>query len=114
MRFLRLTTRSRILTFLMTLALGGALQALCPTLAHADGAAPARLALSSDPGAGRHAMVDAPGARMGDAPAPAERTSSASPWWVWVAIAAGVAGVAALVLTTQGKDPACPSDRVCH
>jgi hypothetical protein len=114
MRFLGLASRGKTLTFLMTLALAGAIAALRPTLAHADGAPTARLALSSDPGAGRHAMVDAPGARMGDAPATTERTSSASPWWVWVAIAAGVAGVAALVLTTQGKDPTCPSDRTCH
>jgi hypothetical protein len=29
-------------------------------------------------------------------------------------VAAGVAGVAALVVTTSGKDPTCPSGRVCH
>ncbi len=51
---------------------------------------------------------------MSDAPAPAQPESQRSAWWVWAVIAAGVAGVATLVVTTSGKDPACPSDRVCH
>jgi hypothetical protein len=69
-----------------------------------------RLALASDPAPAKPSMVDVP---MSDAPAPAEPESH-SRWWVWAVVAAGVAGVAALVVTTSGKDPACPSGRVCH
>jgi hypothetical protein len=59
--------------------------------------------------------VDTPkSTRMSDTAEPVQSDSGRSAWWVWAVIAAGVAGVAALVLTTSGKDPGCPSDRVCH
>ena len=73
-----------------------------------------RLALASDPAPSKPSMVDVPASTpMSDTPAPAQPESH-SAWWVWAVVAAGVAGVAALVVTTSGKDPACPSDRVCR
>jgi hypothetical protein len=88
----------------------------CAAVAHAESTPRApRLALANEPAAAHPAMVDTPkSTRMSDSAAPAESDSGHSAWWVWAVIAAGVAGVAALVLTTSGKDPGCPSDRVCH
>jgi hypothetical protein len=88
----------------------------CATLAQAESTPRApRLALANQPAAAHPAMVDTPkSTRMSDATEPAQSDSGRSPWWVWAVIATGVAGVAALVLTTSGKDPGCPSDRVCH
>jgi hypothetical protein len=110
MRFLRLTVVSLVLP--VFLFVSGAVA----SVARAESpSASARLALAKDPTPARPSMVDTPAnTRMSDAPAPAEPESGHSAWWVWAVIAAGVAGVAALVVTTSGKDPGCPSDRVCH
>jgi len=110
MRFLKLTFPSLVLP--MFLFVSGATVGV----AHADSTSkPPRLALAKDPGPAKDQMVDTPKTtRMSDAPEPTQSDSGRSAWWVWAVIAAGVAGVAALVVTTSGKDPACPSDRVCH
>jgi hypothetical protein len=110
MRFLRLKFLSLILP--VFLFISGAIA----SVARAESpSAPARLALAKDPAPARRQMVDVPpSTRMSDAPATAEPESGRSAWWVWAVIAAGVAGVAALIVTTSGKDPGCPSDRVCH
>src|SRR5437660_3346015 len=107
MRFPRLTVPSMVLPIFLFVA--GA-------LAHAESTPRApRLALASEPAAAHPAMVDTPKTtHMSDTAQPAQSDSGRSAWWVWAVIAAGVAGVAALVLTTSGKDPGCPSDRVCH
>ena len=88
---------------------------LFAAVARAESPSPApRLALANDPSTAKPSMVDVPASTpMSDTPAPAEPASH-STWWVWAVVAAGVAGVAALVVTTSGKDPACPSGRVCH
>jgi hypothetical protein len=97
----------------MTCALACATQALSPPAARADQAKTTRLALAGEPGAAHPVMVDVP-ERATDTPASAPSSTHASPWWVWAAVAAGVAGVAALVFTSSGKDPSCPGDRVCR
>src|SRR3954471_12718183 len=110
MRFPRLTVPSMVLPVFLFVA--GA----CAALAHAESTPHApRLALANQPAAAHPAMVDTPkSTRMSDTAEPAQSDSGRSAWWVWAVIAAGVAGVAALVVTTSGKDPGCPSDRVCH
>jgi len=107
MRLLRLTLSSFLSVFLLV-------SCAMATVARAE-SPPARLALAKDPASVKPSMVDTPTSkRMSDAPEPAPSDSGRSAWWVWAALAAGVAGVAALVLTTSGKDPGCPSDRVCR
>ena len=111
---LSLAVRGKMLAFLLTFALACATQALRPPAARADQAkTTTRLALAGEPGALHPVMVDVP-ERATDTPAAAPSSRSVSPWWVWAAVAAGVAGVAALVLTSSGKDPSCPGDRVCR
>lgn len=109
MRFPKLTFLSLVLPVFWLVA--GA----CAAVARAESQSSVpRLALASDPTPAKPAMVDVPAStRMSDTPAPAEPESH-SRWWVWAVVAAGVAGVAALVVTTAGKDPTCPSGRVCH
>ncbi len=109
MRFPKLAVSIVLPVFLM-------ISSRSATEARAESASPSpRLALASDPAPARPSMVEVPAStRMSDAPAPAQPESQRSSWWVWAVIAAGVAGVAALVVTSSGKDPACPSDRVCR
>lgn len=109
MRFPKLTLLSLVLPAFLLVA-----GASAPG-ARAESRSPVpRLALASEPAPSKPSMVDVPAStRMSDAPAPAEPESH-SRWWIWALVAAGVAGVAALVVTTSGKDPSCPSDRVCH
>jgi hypothetical protein len=108
MRFPKLTALSRFLPIVLFISIASV------ATARAESPAP-RLALANQPASAHPAMVDVPATtRMSDTPAPAQPESQRSSWWVWALIAAGVAGVAALVVTSSGKDPACPSDRVCH
>jgi hypothetical protein len=108
MRFLRLTVSFLSVFLLVSGAVASVARAESPS-------APARLALAKDPAPAKPPMVNPPtSTRMSDAPEPAPSDPGRSAWWVWAVIAAGVAGVAALVVTTSGKDPGCPSDRVCH
>ena len=114
MGFLGLTSRNTILAVLVAAALG----ALAPVPARAEAnesTSGVRLTLAAAPATGGPLAIDAPGAPAGDAPTTATPPTG-SPWWVWALIAAGVAGVAALVVTSSGsfgKDPSCPSDRTC-
>ena len=110
MRFPRLTVFSIVLPVFLFVA------GTVPSVARAESpSASPRLALAKDPAPARPSMVETPAdTRMSDTPAPTQRESWHSPWWVWAVIAAGVAGVAALAVTSSGKDPGCPSDRVCH
>jgi hypothetical protein len=111
MSFPKLTSRNTTLAVLVAMAL----VALRPAAARADSNdAPStvRLALAATPAAGAPVAIDAPAAPAGDAP-PAQPATGRSSWWVWAAIAAAVAGIAVLVVTSSGKDPACPSDRTC-
>jgi hypothetical protein len=105
MRFPKLTLVSLVLPVFMLFA----------TVARAESTSRApRLALASDPAPAKPKMVDVPASTpMSDTPTPAEHEWH-SKWWVWAVVAAGVAGVAALVVTTSGKDPTCPAGRVCH
>jgi hypothetical protein len=108
MRFLKLTFSSLFLPVFLFLAL---FLACAGSLARAESTpGKPRLALANDPVPAHPAMVDAPA----PSDAAAQPESQRSSWWVWALIAAGVAGVAALVVVSSGKDPACPSDRVCH
>jgi len=109
MRFPKLTFSSLVLPVFLLIAGAG-------SIARAESTPDApRLALANDPAAARPAMVDAPAtSRPSDEPAPAQPESQRSSWWVWAVIAAGVVGVATLVVASSGKDPSCPSDRVCH
>ncbi len=110
----RLAPRGKTLAFLMSLSLACATLALHPATARAE-PAPTRLALSNDPAAApRPTMVDAPAQHPANAPAAAGSSTHASTWWVWAAVAVAAAGVAALVVTSSGKDPSCPGDRVCR
>jgi hypothetical protein len=107
MRFLKLTLS---LFLPVILLVSGAMA----SVARAESPS-ARLALAKDPAPAKPSMVETPkNTRMSDTPAPADSDSKHSAWWVWAVIAAGVAGVAALAITSSGKDPGCPSDRVCH
>ena len=108
MRFLRLVVLSIILPAVPLISGATA------SVARAE-SPPPRLALAKDPGPAKTTMVDVPPTtRMSGAPAPAEPDSGRSSWWVWAVVAAGVAGVVALVVTTSAKDPGCPAGRVCH
>src|SRR5664279_4972119 len=107
MSVLELLTRGTVLALLISAPAG----ALSPTLARADTkSTPAQLALISTPATSAVVLVDAPRPPSGDAPAPATSEAHTS-WWPWVLIAAGVAGVAAVVLISSGGDPACPPGR---
>jgi hypothetical protein len=116
MSFLKLLApRGKTIAFLMSLSLACATLSLHPATARADRAPPTRLALSKDPAAPpRPTMVDAPAPHPADPPAAAESSTHRSNWWVWAAVAVAAAGVAALVVTSSGKDPSCPGDRVCR
>jgi hypothetical protein len=107
----RLATRKTMVLVVTAAALG----ALATSPARAESHEPpagVRLALAAAPAtAGGALAIDEPG-EPGDAPTPAA-PSSRSPWWVWAFIAASVAGVAALVVTSSGKAPTCPGDRTC-
>src|SRR5581483_7525736 len=108
MRFPRLTVLSIVLPVLLFVA--GAVASVAR--AESPSASP-RLALAKEPAPAHPSMVDTPAdTRMSDTPAAAKPESWHSAWWVWAVIAAGVAGVAALAVTSSGKDPGCPSDRV--
>jgi hypothetical protein len=63
---------------------------------------------------GTTALVMTPPRPAEARPAAAAPAHSRSPWWVWAVIAAGIAGLAAIVVTSAGKDPACPADRSCR
>jgi len=73
---------------------------------------PAQLALAAPPAPHTVALVDPP--RSSDDPAPAKPASGIATWWPWLVVAAGAAGVAAVIFAASGRDPSCPSGRVCQ
>lgn len=117
MRTLKLMVRGRRIG--LAVMFGLALSAVRPALADTQGSV-AVPALSAPPSAiasdnrGLPILLDEPG-QPGSGASATDPGSGPSPWWVWAFVAAGLAGVVALVATaSSGKDPACPSDRVCH
>jgi hypothetical protein len=112
MSFPKLMLRPTVRAFLVV-ALLGALHA-APARAETNDSA-TKLALltpPTPPATSTVALVDTPRATGSDVPT-APKTAR-TPWWPWLLIAAGAAGVAALVFTSAGKDPACPSGRTCQ
>jgi hypothetical protein len=104
-----LLTRGTLLALLISAPVG----ALAPTRARAETrSAPAQMALISSPAANAVVLVDTPRRLGGDEPTAAPQAHSS--WWPWALIAVGVVGVAALVITSNGGDPACPAGRVCQ
>jgi hypothetical protein len=59
------------------------------------------------------ALVDKPRA-ANESDAPPSKPAGSTTWWPWVVVAAGAAGVAATIFLASGRDPSCPSGRVCQ
>jgi hypothetical protein len=122
MRPLKLMVRSTVFAvfaLLCLVATGWVRPALADTEGPTLAAAPSAIGLDLDSPnlpnlSALPSLVDEPG-RTAPAAHGSEHGSGSSPWWVWAFVAAGLAGVVALVaLSSSGKDPACPSDRVCR
>jgi hypothetical protein len=114
MAFLKLIVRHLGLPALVICAIG----LVQPAAADPEPAAAAlSLSLSAETALATMMFDDAPSgpsepAQVSDTkPEPKRQTSS---WWVWALLGVAAAGVGAVVLTSTGKDPACPAGRVCH
>lgn len=110
MAFPGLILRSVWLAALLFTALGAARPA------RADGPVAPRvsLALAAEPGPGHKTVVDEPTRAATDETPTSEGSHGSSSWWVWVVMGAAAAGVGALIITSAGKDPACPAGRTCQ
>jgi len=104
---------NRIARALLVLAVAAGGIAATPVNAAESKDAPrvTKLALSAPPAPRTVALVETPRESKGDAP----RKTGGTSWLPWIVLAIGAAAVGgAIFLANGGKDPACPSGRVCQ
>ncbi len=106
--------KHRIVRALLVLAVAAA--GIAATPAHAaepkDAPRTNKLALSAPTAPRAIALVDTPRAATDDTPA---KKAGGTSWLPWIVLAVGAAAVGgAIFLANGGKDPACPSGRVCQ
>ena len=105
--------KNRILRALLVLAVAAAGIAAGPAHAAESKDAPRgnKLALSAPPAPRAVALVDTPRASTGNTP---PKKAGSTSWLPWIVLAVGAAAVGGAIFLANGKDPACPSGRVCQ